>query len=133
MSAYMGSPAVAQQFQHGLMIWFGAERLIFVVYETTTIPRWQQFADTWSQDMPEGDPSLAPPEGMLQPLRGFGLVWRTKSRVRPRLGWAISPEASFQGALQFDTLGNRFIRGPRNEVYQLNADFSNWLLINPGN
>ncbi len=133
MSAYTAGPAVSQQFEHGLMIWFGAERVIFVVYDATTRPRWQQFADTWAPDAPESDPSLAPPDGMFQPVRGFGLVWRSNARVRQRLGWATKPEVSYQSALQLDTLGNRFIRGPQNEVYQLNGDLANWQVITPRN
>jgi hypothetical protein len=116
-----------------MMIWFGPDRTIFAIYQTTNKPRWQQFADTWTPGAPESDPSLVPPEGMLQPVRGFGIVWRSNARVRQRLGWATSAEIAFQGAFQLDTLGNRFIRGARNEVYQLTSDLADWRVVNPGN
>jgi hypothetical protein len=54
---------------------------------------------------------------MFQPVQGFGIVG-VPSRVRQRLGWATSRN-SVPGALQIDTLGNRFVRGAGNEVYQL--------------
>ncbi len=132
MSAYELGPSVYQQFEHGFMVWFGADHVIFAVFQSTGKTRWGQYTDTWTADMPDSDPSLVPPEGLLQPVRGFGLVWRSARGVQQRLGWASSPEVSYEGALQVDILGNRYLRGPHGEVYQLNADLTNWQMIAPG-
>src|SRR5205823_3899891 len=35
MSAYTTGPGVLQPFEHGMMIWFGAGRVIFVLFEPT--------------------------------------------------------------------------------------------------
>jgi hypothetical protein len=46
-------------------------------------------------DQPDSDPSLVPPPGFYQPVRGFGLAWRGLTPLgdlRPILGWAVEPE-----------------------------------------
>lgn len=111
------------------MIWFGPQKVIFAVYQSDKKPRWQQFSDTWTEDKPAIDPALTPPDGMFQPMRGFGWVWRTTRGLRDKLGWATGQEMPYQAALQIDTLGNRFIGGPNGEVYQLDADLSNWQML----
>ncbi len=118
-----------QQFERGFMLWFGPQKVIFAVYQSDRKPRWQQFSDTWTEDKPATDPALTPPDGVFQPVRGFGLVWRTARGVRDKLGWATGQETPYQAAFQIDTLGNRFIGGPGGEVYQLNADLSNWQIL----
>jgi len=129
MDAYVRGAAGFQQFERGFMIWFGPQKVIFAVYQSDKKPRWQQFSDTWTEDKPAIDPALAPPDGMFQPMRGFGLVWRAARGVRDKLGWATGQEMPYQAALQIDTLGNRFIGGPNGEVYQLDADLSNWQML----
>jgi len=84
------------------MIWFEAHGTIYVFDDDRGLdgPPVQQFVDTWSPDEPESDPSIVPPEGLYQPIRGFGKVWRTQPGVREQLGWALAPEQGFDGAYQ---------------------------------
>jgi hypothetical protein len=56
---------------------------------------WQIYEDTYTDGEPESDPELVPPEGMEQPLRGFGKLWRDNPDIREALGWAITPEFGF--------------------------------------
>jgi hypothetical protein len=53
---------------------------------------WFCFNDTFVEGEAEIDPSLIPPEGMYQPRRGFGKLWRNNPEVKDRLGWALTPE-----------------------------------------
>ncbi len=111
-----------QPFEHGSMLFvdrttYTRERLIYVFFEDGTF---QQFDDTWR----EGDPAsggLAPPQGLFEPIRGFGRVWRegTGARVRERLGWATRPEKGGNGAYQ------RFERG---EMYWSDTVNKIWVL-----
>ena len=44
---------------------------------------------------PSVDPEsggLAPPAGLLEPIRGFGKVWRENQAVQDALGWATGIE-----------------------------------------
>jgi hypothetical protein len=104
--------AAEQRFEHGRMIWLqeipGASTssgtaegpLIYVLYDGGPFPRWVSFEDTWTSGLPESDPTIIPPEGSYQPIRGFGKLWRDNVQVRDRLGWALELEQGFEGAYQ---------------------------------
>lgn len=111
-----------QPFEHGAMLWvsrttFVQEKLIYVFFDDGTF---QQFDDTWK----DGDPAsgnLTPPAGLIEPVRGFGKVWRegTGARVRERLGWATKAETGGNGAYQ------RFQKG---EMYWSQTIDKIWVL-----
>jgi len=44
--------------------------------------------------------AITAPEGLYQPIRGFGKVWRNQVQVRERLGWALELERGFEGVYQ---------------------------------
>ena len=133
MGPYVIGPTLMQQFERGFMIWFGTQRTIFVAFQPAAKPRWQQFADKYADGIPESDPALVPPNGLIQPVRALGFLWRSTPRLRQRLGWATSPEIAYQGVLQIDILGNRYVQGAAREVYQLSGDLTNWQVISPKN
>lgn len=102
--------AAEQLFEGGRVVWLqeiakestrsglaSEGPLIFVFYEDG---RWLRFEDTWTAAEPEQDPDLVPSPGMVQPVRGFGKVWRNNPQVREALGWALAPEQAFEGAYQ---------------------------------
>jgi hypothetical protein len=86
--------AAYQAFGGGYMIWLEGPRTIYVLYADD---RYESYADDFREGDPESDSSITPPAGLLQPIRGFGLVWRTYPAVRDGLGWALAPEEGFQG------------------------------------
>jgi hypothetical protein len=109
--------AAEQIFEHGRMIWmehgeyvysdlwgsgdYDGEGVIFVLYDSSAGGHQVQvFVDTWTSAEPESDPSIVPPAGLYQPIRGFGKVWRNNPEVRDRLGWAVAPEEGFETLYQ---------------------------------
>ena len=91
--AQMAAAAV-QQFEYGRMIWLAngdlsGGALIYVLYDNGM---YDVFVDLWQNGDMELDDTLVVPAGFLQPVRGFGLVWRAQSGVRGALGWALAPE-----------------------------------------
>lgn len=80
-----------QVFENGRMIWLQPRQEIWVMYDENN--EWIIYEDTWQDGMPEFDPNLIIPEGLYQPMRGFGKLWRENDTVRNILGWAIAPEA----------------------------------------
>jgi hypothetical protein len=94
------SPAAEQPFENGVMIWLAANDSILVFYADG---RWQRFEDTWSEGQPESDPTILPPEGRFQPIRGFGKVWRERPAVGEALGWAVGVELGFESTFQEQT------------------------------
>jgi len=126
-------PMVAERFEHGLMLWLSQPDMIYILYGDGGSPAWSSQANQWFQGQPESDPSLTPPAGLYQPVRGFGLAWRTANSVgqapRDRLGWATEPEGALTGALQCDSAPkytNCYLSGPGGVVYHLKPEFSGW-------
>ena len=93
----VASAAAEQPFEGGVMIWLDATDSIIVL---TPDQQWQKFEDTWTEEQPESDPSIVPPDGRYQPIRGFGKVWREHPELREKLGWALGVELGFESIYQ---------------------------------
>jgi hypothetical protein len=82
--------AATQDFQDGIMLWRADDNRIHVFYDAGG---YQEYSDTWETGTHEQDPQYGPPpEGYVQPRRGFGLVWEENETVRDRLGWGVNKE-----------------------------------------
>ncbi|MEE8163357.1 MAG: zinc-ribbon domain-containing protein, partial [Anaerolineae bacterium] len=82
--------AISQDCKRGSLVWREEKNSIYVFYEGDG---WESYSDRWQEGMPELDPSFGPPpEGVIQPKRGFGLVWQEHPEVREGLGWAFNEE-----------------------------------------
>lgn len=97
--------AAEQRFERGRMLWlkelhYRSETVTGVVLALYDDGRWARFADTWAEGEPEADPTIAAPAGKLQPIRGFGKVWREHAEVRAGLGWATAPEQGYTATWQ---------------------------------
>ncbi len=100
--------AAEQVFEGGRMLWlrdgslvgenYKGQSLIFVLY--TSGNSWELYVDTWTSTEPDSDPAIVPREGLYQPIRGFGQVWRNNSKVQKQLGWALSNEQGFETPYQ---------------------------------
>ncbi len=111
--ARLGCPAASWQnvsfalepFERGLMFWREDVRYIYVLFHDGT---WWSFADTWQEGMPSSDPTIVPPAGFYQPVRGFGLVWRQGQGVRDKIGWATAEEKGYTSLVQTFEKGTMF-------------------------
>ncbi|MGB3714426.1 MAG: hypothetical protein WA996_08360 [Candidatus Promineifilaceae bacterium] len=119
----MSSGGAMQRFEGGTMIWVEEEDHIYVLFEDEGSPGWNRYVDTWDSGEPDRDPTLSPPDGLYQPARGFGLVWREQPGVRDRLGWAVDEEFGYTTLLQ------RTSYAKYNETYILAHDGSIWRLL----
>jgi hypothetical protein len=118
-----------QHFEHGLMLWNSAEDRVYVLFDDQSYPKWKAFVDEWDEGEPESDPSIVPPEGLYQPIRGFGLVWREEPSVRDRLGWAVAPEAGYETAIQHTArfkYNVTYVRALDGGVWELGPEGSEW-------
>lgn len=127
---------VAENFERGLMLWTQWNDVIYILYTDSVFsPRWDARPNAWFSGMPESDPTLTPPAGFYQPVRGFGVAWRDEqapagARARDRLGWATDQEfqvsnTAYQctSALKYNTC---YISGPGSVVYVLQPERSGW-------
>jgi hypothetical protein len=89
--------AAWQFFENGLMLWRNDLKLIHVLGPDQT---WSSKDDLWREgDLPT-DPNIKAPDGLYQPQRGFGIVWREETGVRDALGWGTGQEAGFEATIQ---------------------------------
>ncbi len=94
--------AVGHDFEGGRAYWYKAtaaypQNLIYIIYNDGT---WAVYDDTWNTSLPIDDPSIVPPAGRFQPVRGIGKVWREQPGVKTKLGWAYEAEYAFRGRRQ---------------------------------
>lgn len=84
-----------QPFQNGVMIWVSTlglqpQAAIYAVFNNGT---YQRFNDTFQDGVDPASSGAAAPAGLLEPVRGFGKVWRDNPTVRDTLGWATAGES----------------------------------------
>jgi hypothetical protein len=114
-------PMARQSFDYGQMIWLSDERLILILNQDGT---WQDFADEWTEGQPETDPGIVAPAGRLQPIRGFGKVWRERlGGSDAQVGWASEQETAVVGEVQ-DWQNGRVFRFDREWLVML--DVGRW-------
>jgi hypothetical protein len=122
-------PMAYQPFENGMMFWLSVNRQIWVLYGDGETPAWAIGADEYEEGMPINDPTLVPPPNLLQPVRGFGLLWRNNPVIRERLGWATAIEEGYEGNLQAAVNGTFYLEGPQGEVFQLSSGQTDWRQI----
>jgi hypothetical protein len=98
--------ATYQAFERGYMVWH-----VDSMSNTTKIV-WIYFNElesfTTAPDFYAGETLLfdeTPPEGLYQPINGFGSIWITYDNIRERLGWAIAPEQTYTMTYQYAGVG----------------------------
>jgi hypothetical protein len=97
---------VGQKFERGDMFW-RETRDIFVLPSTG---QYVIVSDNFQDGMPETDAAYDnPPDGLKQPIRGFGLIWRNNEDIRNSLGWAIESELPYAATWQDFDNGSMFL------------------------
>lgn len=85
------SSGASQLFERGLMVYLAGTP--GQIYSLSNDGTFRVFTDTWTSGVDPDSLGEVPPAGLLEPVRGFGKVWRTNLDVRAALGWAVVPEA----------------------------------------
>jgi hypothetical protein len=104
---------VAEQiFEGGRMFWLEPNRQIWVIVESgDLLGRWFVYNDSFQEGEAEFDATIMPPEGYLQPIRGFGKIWRDNTEIREALGWATANELGYVSNYEYHPGGTLTSRG----------------------
>ncbi len=110
-----------QDFQNGTMVWVSGSdeepAYIYVIHNDNT---WQRFEDLFEEGDTE-NAGLTPPAGLLEPIRGFGLVWRDQlGGADATIGWALNQEAGQETVVQ--EFGEHTALAVSDRVYWLMGD-----------
>lgn len=103
-------PAMFQAFEQGQMFWLQATNHVIILFTdvqrgTAGRPAWMRVVNPFFEGAAEEDPNLVPPEGLRQPRREFGMVWRDTPGVRERVGWALGDQQPFTTTTQSAEVG----------------------------
>ncbi len=106
-TATTGQIQVAEQvYEHGRMFWIQPRNQIWVIFDQGQGGgKWLVYDDTFKDGEPESDPSIVPPEGMFQPERGFGKLWRSTPEIRDSLGFGLTPEFGYVSIYEYLPVG----------------------------
>lgn len=128
--------AAYQPFERGHMFWLGQRARIYVLYGDGGVPAYSPVSDPWQPGLPESDPGIEPPPGLVQPVRGFGMVWRGEAEpylyVRERVGWGLVQEVGYTALFQCDSApkySSCYLTGPDGAVWQLGPEGSSWRVL----
>ncbi|GAB4317724.1 MAG: hypothetical protein Kow00117_08030 [Phototrophicales bacterium] len=111
---------VAEQvFENGRMFYLQPVNEIWVLINQTDDGlqgAWTIHDNTWTDGMPEFDSAITPPDGFVQPIRGFGKLWRENQAIRDALGWALDTEYGHVTRYEYYAGGtiadNQYVPGP---------------------
>jgi len=142
---------VAEQvFEGGRMFYLDPVQRIWVMIDADVDDaedsgEWLVFEDTWQEGEPESDPSIVAPDGLHQPIRGFGKIWRENPDIREALGWGLDPEIGhltryrfFEGEMvegddgeMMQEPGIHTLRSFYSRIFLFNEAQGTWSVIRP--
>ena len=112
-------PVAEQVFERGRMFWIRHNLQVWVMIASEDDPNrgdWFCYFDIFVEGEPELDPNQIPPDGLYQPRRGFGKLWRTKPDLQETLGWATTPEFELTSSYRYiaggEVLSGEYFPGP---------------------
>lgn len=139
----ISSWAAVQHFEHGTMIWIETLGRYYILspQPLDQIPLNQHGLFSQIDDpltiVDDSSGDYTPPDGLLAPESGFGLLWRGDvAESQPLvevLGWATAPEFGYQASFQCsDFISTQFrftcyLSGPEDELIWMDTGYNRWL------
>lgn len=115
--AVISLQSATQMYERGSMIWVNESGgLIYVLYGNGTF---QRFPDTFIAGQDPDSGGEMPPAGLIEPVRGFGKVWRTMMGVRDGVGWGVTPEMGDTATIQEFATGRLIYLPTRGNILAL--------------
>lgn len=109
--------SAVQTFERGVMVWMNESGGVIYVFNNNGT--FQRYPDTFVAGQDPDSGGETPPTGLIEPVRGFGKVWRTMAGVRDGVGWGITPEAGDTATIQDFTNGRLIYLPTRGNILAL--------------
>jgi hypothetical protein len=120
-----------QGFERGWMLWVSQPTpTIYALFEDGF---YRRYPDTWNPATDAASSGEPPPPDRLEPVRGFGKVWRDNPEVRDGLGWGINGEQGDTASVLSFAQGQMIFLPSRGEIFVITGDSTQggWLIA-PG-
>lgn len=108
-----------QNYERGVMVWVSNASQIYAIYNNGS---YQRFSDSWLDGVDPVSTGANPPAGLIEPIRGFGKIWREVSGVSDQLGWATTPETGGEAFLQIFERGEMLYSPQNGQTYILSGN-----------
>jgi len=123
--------SATQVFERGVMVWVNeGGGLIYVFNNNGTF---QRYPDSFIAGQDPDSGGETPPAGLIEPVRGFGKIWRTMAGVRDGIGWGISSEAGDSATIQEFSSGRLMYLPTRGNIlaltYSGSANSGTWRIL----
>jgi hypothetical protein len=110
------SPAAAQHFEHGLLLWTAQPDRFYIFVDHPTLRAFLTVNAPYTFLPQSAHARDAPPPNRYAPLSGFGRLWRGEmetfnvnfSNLGELLGWAVEPEYGYEFVSQCQRAASRF-------------------------
>jgi serine/threonine-protein kinase len=106
--------SASQPFERGSMLWLNESG--GVIYALKSDGTFLRVNDTYNSTIDPESGGETPPAGLLEPIRGFGKVWRTVAGVRDALGWARTGETGGTAVMQDFVTGRMLYLPSRGDI-----------------
>jgi hypothetical protein len=120
-----------QEFESGDMFWrIDTGKITVLSLEGADWGSWQEYDDPWEEGKypVDLDPDIIPPPGLVQPKRGFGLVWREQlGGPKSDIGWALMEEEGLCAVVQPFEKGVMFRYNPEEHSDEVVEECQVWL------
>jgi hypothetical protein len=98
--------------------WY-AQPVVYVLHADAT---YQRLEDTFDVAVDPVSGGETPPHGLVEPIYGFGKVWRDEPGVRESLGWATSNETPGIGRFQMFMGGDMIWMSQTDQTYVFSSN-----------
>jgi len=122
-----------QPFQRGYMVWSQIFDLFIAAIGPEEEGTWQSFTKK-EVDSFGGNPvgvscEVQVPEGLVRPIRGFGIIWCANPNIQKTIGFGTTPEFGVDGnAIQLFE-GGIILRNHKNEMYVFFSDNDTYMRV----
>lgn len=106
-----------QLFERGAMIWIND--IVPHIYVLNNEGTFLRLDDTYVAGVDPESGGQTPPTGLIEPVRGFGKIWRENPQVQQALGWATAQETGGTTTSQEFTQGRMMFVPGRSDILVL--------------
>ena len=118
------------------MLFVQSRNIVYALFNDGSQPAWLAVENRYDPAVhAESEPDFVPPDGLVQPIRELGLLWRANDLVRNRLGLGLQEPSTYQGFAQtasgISTTDDLYLSSADGQVLLIAPGGDEWQIIGP--